>query len=179
MPGSNLPSVAGAKLNLTSAPRPTATSSSKALATTAIDAVGVAKAPAIIDANVLAKASEGNANALSALRSTDPTVTLSQIREYLDVSNEVQQVKRAQFLLDEGVNPLSTSYGQLFTRELRDTFWKIARQQGGKDTTGDAALVIQGIQSKFPIVTGDIRLINTVGPTTLRIPGVTFTPVKF
>ncbi len=135
-------------------------------------------APAIIDANVLARGASGNPNALSAIRATQPTVTFSQLREFLDVNSEVQQTQRAQFLLEEGVAPLSTRFGQLSSPQLRSTFWQIARQQGAGDTTGDAALVIHGLQSGYPIVTGDTRLINTVQQT-LRIPGVTFTPVSW
>jgi len=132
--------------------------------------------PNIIDANVLGKAADfGNANALAAIRSGPPKVTLSQLREFLDVTSEVQQTRRAQFLLDEGVTPLSTKFGQLSDPELADTFWRIANAQG----TGDAALVIHGIQSGFPIVTNESRLINLVGPLTLDIAGVTFTRVTF
>ena len=56
---------------------------------------------------------------------------------------------------------------------MAKTFWQIAHRQG----TGDAALVIQGLQSEYPIVTGDTKLINVVGPNTLDIPGITFIPV--
>ena len=132
----------------------------------------------IVDANVLVRAADlADANALAAIRAGEPTVTLSQLREFLDVTSEVQQTRRAQFLLDEGITPLSTKYGQLTTPGLRETFWDIARQQGGRDTTADAALVIHGIQSGYTIVTRDMRLINTIN-VTLKIPGVKFTPVK-
>lgn len=136
--------------------------------------------PRIINSNVLSRgADQGNANALAAIRAGQPVVTLSQLREFLDVSNEVQQTQRAQFLLNEGVVPLSTQYGQLSNPQLAETFWRIANQQGADDTTGDAALVIHGLQSGFPIVTGDGRLIRMVGPQTLQILGVTFIPVTW
>jgi hypothetical protein len=77
--------------------------------------------PNIIDTDVLARAADqGNTNALAAIRSGQPAVTLTQLREFLDVNNEVQQVQRAQFLLDEGVMPLSTQYGQLNTAQTSD-----------------------------------------------------------
>lgn len=135
--------------------------------------------PRIIDANVLAQAADrGNANALSAIRAGQPYVTLSQLREFLDVATESQQTQRAQLLLEEGVMPLPTQYGQLSSPQISSTFWQIANQQGKGDTTGDAALVVQGLQSGYTIVTGDGRLINTIQQT-LQIPGVTFIRVQF
>jgi RHS repeat-associated protein len=132
----------------------------------------------IVDTNVLVKAMAGNQNALNAIRSGQAQVTFSQLREFLDVSTEVQQTQRAQFLLEENITPLSTSYGQLTTSELRDTFWEIAKTQGKGDTTGDAAMVIHGLQSGFPIVTGDQRLINLVQGN-LGMTDVKFTPVTW
>jgi hypothetical protein len=134
--------------------------------------------PNIIDNNVLVRAVNGDPNARAAIRSGPPAVTLSQLREFLDVTSEVQQTQRAQFLLDEGIVPLSTQYGQLSNPQMANTFWKIANQQGAGDTTADAALVIHGIQSGFPIITGDVRLIGTVEDT-LRIPDVTFVCVRW
>jgi RHS repeat-associated protein len=170
----------GAAILASEAEKAVPAAAARGLETAATDAGGAAasRAPAIIDTSVLINAQRGNQSALSALRATDPRITLSQLREFLDVNSEVQQTQLAQFLLQEGVTPLTTSYGQLATRELRDTFWRIARQGAIGDTTGDAAMVIHGIQSGLPIVTGDIRLINTVQQT-LRVPGVTFVGVRF
>ncbi|GHO98832.1 hypothetical protein KSF_088800 [Reticulibacter mediterranei] len=143
-----------------------------------IAASSAAISPTIVDANVLVKASTGNQNALNAIRAGQPTVTFSQLREFLDVENEVQQTQRAQFLLEEGITPLSTQYGQLSNPEMRNLFWRIAWQQGAGDTTADAALVIHGIQTGYSIVTGDQRLIRLVQQT-LKIPNVSFTPVTW
>ncbi|MEP7107394.1 MAG: SpvB/TcaC N-terminal domain-containing protein [Ferruginibacter sp.] len=133
-----------------------------------------ARIPAIIDSDVLMNAYKGNANAMEALSKVDPHVTHSQLREFLDVNTEVQEAQLAQFLLDEGVKPLSTSYGQLTTPQLSDTFWNIARIKG----TGDASLVIHGMQSGLPIVTGDAALIRTLHQP-LKISGVHFFLVYF
>jgi RHS repeat-associated protein len=137
--------------------------------TAGVDGAEAAKLPAIVDADVLANVERGSANATTALRSVDPHITASQLREFLDVSTEVQRTQRAQLLLDEGVKPLSTSYGQLATPQVRDTFWQIARLRG----TGDASLVIHGMQSGFPIVTADATLIRTLHQP-LRVSGVHF-----
>ena len=143
-----------------------------------VSGTGAARPKTIVDTSVLVQASKGNANALGALRAGDPHVTFSQLREFLDVGTEVQQTQLAQFLLEEGVSPLSPRVAQLTTPELRDTFWRIARQGSAADTTADAALVIHGQQTGWPIVTGDKRLVNIVQQT-LKVPDVEFTLVKW
>lgn len=135
--------------------------------------------PNIIDTQTLIQAADrGNASALAAIRSGEPVVTMSQLREFLDVTTEVQQTQRAQFLLDEGITPLSTSYGQLNTPQLSNIFSQIAFQQG--QGTADAALIIHGLQSGFPIITNDVTLVRTIWMT-LNPPlqGVTIIPVRF
>jgi hypothetical protein len=128
-----------------------------------------ARRPVIVDNDVLVRASRGDANALAALRAHDPHVTFSQIREFFEVESEVQQTRRAQFLLDEGVNPLSPGVAHLTTPELSKTFWDVAHRAG----TGDAAMVIHALQKQWPILTGESRLTNTVQKT-LQILGVDF-----
>ncbi|MCU0543439.1 MAG: toxin [Oscillatoriaceae cyanobacterium Prado104] len=186
--GTRATASSGTRAAAGSGTRATAGSGTRATATEAVEAARPTAAattasgsrpPTIVDANVLARAADqGNPNALAAIRSGDPRITFSQLREFLDVTSEVQQVQRAQFLLEEGVTPLSPRVAQLTTPELRDTFWQIARQQGAGDTTADAALVIHGRQTGYPILTGDGRLIGTIQDT-LRIPGVTFIRVNW
>jgi RHS repeat-associated protein len=140
---------------------------------------GPIREPKIIDANVLVKASTGNINALAGIRSGDPRVTYSQIREFFDVSTEVQQVQRAQFLVEHSITPLSPRHGQLTSPDVSRLFWRIAKLQGAGDTTADAALVIHARETGFPIVTGDARLRNLVENTLGGVKGVSFQTVKW
>jgi hypothetical protein len=54
---------------------------------------------------------------------------------------------------------------------VRVTFWRIVWQQGKGDTTGEAAIVIQGFQTGNPIVMGDLRLVRIIQDT-FRLSGV-------
>lgn len=123
----------------------------------------------IVDSSLLIDADKGLPNATARLRAVDPKISASQFREFLDVETESQQCQRAQFLVDNNVNPLSISYGELNNPQLRDTFWRIAREKG----TGDAAMVIHAIKSGLPILTVDGKLAGFV-TNTLKGIDVTF-----
>jgi membrane protein insertase Oxa1/YidC/SpoIIIJ len=130
--------------------------------------------PHIVDADVLIGVSKGQATAVAALQKVDPYITASQFREFLEVETESQQTQLAQLLIDNGVKPLSTAFGQLGQNsQLSDLFWRIATTRG----TGDAAMVIHSITSGYPILTQDNKLAHTV-QLTLRIAGVVFNVVR-
>ncbi|WP_435864445.1 SpvB/TcaC N-terminal domain-containing protein [Streptomyces phaeochromogenes] len=125
--------------------------------------------PLILDNTLMVHASEGHAASLAVIRGSKPYAAFPQLAEFLSVKSEFQQVQRAQFLIDEGIVPMSPKLGARDNPVLGWLFQSIRKGQSLKSTSADAEMVIHAVRSNFRIATQEQKLVNLMGDKTLRL----------